>query len=587
MMDRTFPAVVFIALLMTSPIMQAQEMPIQPPTLIGTETYSSSAVEIFWSRSPNAVAYIVIRDGETLDTTTGISFFEEGLAPSTTYQYEILSVDAIGNQSELSSIVTVTTRGGNPETDTTRPLSLRAEVYSGTALELFWRRDTFNAPLAYEIARDGVVVGTSDGSSFFEEGLTPGTRYEYTVTLLGSNAPPASIMSTTNGGDNSAGNTGGNTNNEPVLENVRLLIYSDSAAELLWDRPATDTGITRIEVVRDTESLGRFDATSFFDDTRSPGVDHSYTLIARDNGGSEIGRVNINDNESLAPEAVEFVSPILGEFNEVDIVNLVFSAFSGQAFGNDMLRMPYHSDPTYSNAALLGGAPADAVNANVVCDNGGTAEFVPQQFAGSTDSGWEFTFNNCLDGTELIDGTLERLVSSATLVLESESGIGIDGASRTAQFVGTMSRTFDTPRGGSVERDMVGEQLHVVFTENNETFELVDANFRYVLALPFGAFMDGSFQIRSPLTQNRLLDVTITEPFEWTNDAQDTGNLGDWVAFTSGSMTITAEDGSQLQVDAGFSDNSLRINAEPSNPFNVFFPWTSFSESLPLFTPGF
>ena len=106
-------------------------------------------------------------------------------------------------------------------------------------------------------------------------------------------------------------------------------------------------------------------------------------------------------------------------------------------------------------------------------------------FADSTDSGWNFDFDNCLDGTELIDGELTRLIATPISV-ESESGISIDGNVRDAQFSGLLSRTLDMLRSdGATERDVASEDLNLVYTENAQTFELVNANTRYEQALPF------------------------------------------------------------------------------------------------------
>jgi len=600
-MIRLLPTTALLALLFTAPVLHAQESTPAPPAGLTSEIYSSSAVEIFWERSFTVSNYIVVRDGVELARTSGTSFFEEGLIPNTTYQYEIRSVDSRGTESAESSDITVSTRGGLPETDATRPLSLRAEVYSSTALELFWRQD-FNFPQAfYEIRRDGVLIDISNGISFFEEGLTPNTTYEYSVTQRGTDAPAATITSTTTGGNNVADNSsnndtdstdGTNDNGNPVLQNARLVVYSDTAAELLWDRPPVEAGIARIEVIRDTESLGRIDATSFFDGDREPGVSYNYALIARDSGGSELGRVNLSDSEALAPQSVEFVSPILGQFNEVDIVNLVFATLSGQAFGNDLHRMPYHSDPTYSNVDLLGGAPADAVSANIVCDNGGTAAFEPVLIDNPADGGWDFSFDNCLDGTELIDGEIERVLTGA-LTVDSESGIRIDGTARVAEFSGTLERRF-RERDDIFDQTITAENLNFLFTENNETFEVVDGNFNYffsgpvALTAPLTAQMQGSFQMRSPLTQNRLLQVTIDEPFTWVDGVSATNTFfGDWVAFNSGSMTIRAEDGSGFDVRAGRFEGSLQIDDINEEFFTTFFPWSGFSESLPLFNVQF
>lgn len=128
-MLRILSVISVIAALSTAPVTHAQEQTLQPPTDLSAETYSSSAVEVFWSRTQGAVGYTVTRDDQLLDQIGGNSFFEEGLEPRTTYEYEIRSVDADGNESEASPI-TVTTRGGIPETNASRPLGIRADVYS-------------------------------------------------------------------------------------------------------------------------------------------------------------------------------------------------------------------------------------------------------------------------------------------------------------------------------------------------------------------------------------------------------------------------------------------------------------------------
>ena len=586
-MSHTLSTIGILALLSTAPFVHAQQVVVQSPANLTSETYSSSAVEVFWSRTTGAVEYSVSRGNSVFELIDGTSFFEEGLEPRTTYQYQIRSIDADGNESE-ASIIAVTTRGGIPETDTTRPLDLRVDVYSNTALELFWRRE-FGGPFTYEVSRDGVVIATTTGSSFFDDGLTPGTNYDYQVSKLGSAAPPAIATPVTNG---ARLDVSGQAADDVLLENARLVVYSNTAAELLWDRPTPDAFVDRVEVLRGTgsvatESLGRFDATSFFDDTREPGVAYSYALIARDQSGNILERLDFSDDAAADPVSIDFVSPILGEFNQREIVNLAFSVFSGQAFGNDVLRLPYHSNPTYSSVELIGGAPADARFTDTVCDNGGIAQFLPLDSEDGSGSGWDFFFDNCLDGTEIIDGELLRL-SANTINVSSPFGITIDGSEREARYSGSMLRTFDAPPNGRNERDMTANDLNVTYTQDGETFELVDANFRYETTFPVSARMEGSFHVRSPLTQNRLLEVLIIDPFEWRRDVNNPVSVADWVPFDTGSMIITAEDGTEFQVDALSTSSFLRINVLPSERVgNTFFQWGSFSESLPLFIPSF
>lgn len=567
----------------------AQESSIQAPAGLTSTTYSSTAVELFWSRVDGAVSYTIARDGQMLDSTNGISFFEQGLDPVTEYQYSVRSVDENGEQS-TESVINVSTRFGMPDTDRTRPQSLRADVYSSTALELFWRFTP--SPSLYEITRDGIVIAITGGRSFFEEGLTPNTQYQYTVTLLNSDSPSASITSTTRRDGNDDNDSIPNSD-EPILNNARLVVYSDTAGEVLWDRPSAASGITRIEVLRNRESLGRFSSTSFFDDARVPGVQYDYTLIALDNSGSELGRITLDENDALGPESIEFLSPILARNNVVDIVNLVFSAFSGQAFANQIVNLPYHSDPTYFSRNLAGRPESDSVAATEVCDNGGAASFTPIHsdfplFSELAEDGWDFEFSDCLDGPTLIDGSFTRLVSTSAFSVDSPTGIRAERGGNEIQFSGFMSRSFEGPTP-TFDREIIAESMNAKVTRNNETFELIDANFHYFLQLPLIANMEGSFQIRSPLTQNRLLDVEILEPFSWTgSSANSPGFMGNWVRFTSGTMLISAEDGTALFIEPHPSAISILIDARSDVDGGAFgLGWNGFIDPINVFVIGF
>jgi|GEM_PF-2543108 len=63
------------------------------------------------------------------------------------------------------------------------PQGLRATVYSPTAVGLVWERST-TPRLRYEIQRDGVIVGTTDGTSQVDSGLVAGRNYVYEVVAL-------------------------------------------------------------------------------------------------------------------------------------------------------------------------------------------------------------------------------------------------------------------------------------------------------------------------------------------------------------------------------------------------------------------
>ena len=74
--------------------------------------YSSTAVEIFWasatSSSSGVSNYQVLRNAELVDMRDGLSYFDEGLQPDTSYTYEVRAVDINGGTGPGRSVTVKT-----------------------------------------------------------------------------------------------------------------------------------------------------------------------------------------------------------------------------------------------------------------------------------------------------------------------------------------------------------------------------------------------------------------------------------------------------------------------------------------------
>ena len=117
-----------------------------------------------------------------------------------------------------------------------RPDGLRFEVYSPTAAELFWTRsvDSDGLVLAYEVRRDGELVRTVDGPSFFTDELEPGVVREFSVTAVdddGLRSPSSTSVAV-----DTALPSGGTGDRTAPPTNLRTESYSVSAGEVFWDR---------------------------------------------------------------------------------------------------------------------------------------------------------------------------------------------------------------------------------------------------------------------------------------------------------------------------------------------------------------
>lgn len=166
------------------------------------------------------------------------------------------------------------------------PTGLRADVYSDNALELFWNRAS-TPGTRYQVSRNGVLLTTTDGTSHFVSGL-PSGEHRFAVAAVSANGDVSNAAVVTL--------VTGNAAQAPAPQNpvatglaaptgLRASVYSATAAELFWDRPAAALGIVSTEVFRDGVSLGTTPGVSFFDGTRSA-AEHSYTVIAIDGGGA-------------------------------------------------------------------------------------------------------------------------------------------------------------------------------------------------------------------------------------------------------------------------------------------------------------
>lgn len=81
------------------------------PTNVTALVYSGTALELFWDRSTDGdvVAYNIIRDGQVFASVQGNSFFDSGLDRGTSYDYQIVAIDNLANESAPTSVLVATT----------------------------------------------------------------------------------------------------------------------------------------------------------------------------------------------------------------------------------------------------------------------------------------------------------------------------------------------------------------------------------------------------------------------------------------------------------------------------------------------
>lgn len=150
---------------------------------------------------------------------------------------------------------------------------LRADIYSGTAAELFWDRIP-NQQLTYEVLRDDGMLETTNGTSYFDSTRTRGVVNDYSVTAIDSDGMRSTATTLTVGPFDQA--------SLQVLH-LRGDLYSSTAAELFWIRVPNRN--LSYEIMRDDGVTNTTNGDSFYDDTRTPGATNTYTVTTIDEQG--------------------------------------------------------------------------------------------------------------------------------------------------------------------------------------------------------------------------------------------------------------------------------------------------------------
>lgn len=149
-------------------------------------------------------------------------------------------------------------------------VNVKAFIYSKTAAELQWNR---TGSEQVQVLYNGSVVTTFDANSYFTDQLDPAVSHRFqlrTVTGDGAYSEPIEITFSTDDFTlpvreilvQSA--ISSDPSSLPSLSEVRLLTYSNSAAELFWTRFGAN--YSEVEVIHNGISLGLMDTSSLFFD---------------------------------------------------------------------------------------------------------------------------------------------------------------------------------------------------------------------------------------------------------------------------------------------------------------------------------
>ena len=558
----------------------------EPPTMpegLVARAYDEGSGGIRWERSSDdrgVVGYEVRRDGAVLGTFDSLSYVDFSFAPGTSYRFEVTAIDTAGQRSGTADVTLVTPGGGGDEAGPADP-DARAEVYSGTAAELFWTRQAAPGPI-YTVVRDGTLVYEGDATSFYDDSLAPGTAYAYDVRATdrqGRNSGTARVTLTTRAGSNGA------SGNAPAApSNPSATRYSASAGELFWDR-APAFGLS-YEVSRDGDVLGTTTGTSFFDDAL-PGVgEYRYEVvaIARDGARSAASSATLAglDGAPTGPDGPD--APVITPDTYVDVLAHAFEIYTGKRFGADILALPGYPVETLDYAPP--GLDSDGtVTVSATCGNGGTL-VLEETVTGARQltRTRDYDFDDCQDGAAVYDGELTSR-DFGNVGLES-TGLDVVDGPRTVRFSGALGYMPFSNRDGGPNRSygMDGVDYSVA---GESPAALTEASFAWSFVNgSFGFGIDGGYRIASPFTAGRELVVATVEPLDFAlfEDPafQADETRPESVRFATGTLVIEDSNGDSLRLVAANGDPlSADVEVVSGGVTERFVqPWSTWANEL-------
>jgi chitodextrinase len=361
-----------------------------------------NAVSVQWQPSTDdvgVVAYDVVRDGTVIATVDGNtqSFVDTAVSVLNTYAYEVQARDAAGNTSMRSVAATVTV----PDTAApTVPDGVVASMSTQTLASVTWQQSTDNVGVAaYDVLRDGVVIGSSSSTSFTDTAVSVGSAYSYSVrsrdaagnSSVGSQAAPITVADVTA---------------PSAVGSLVATATSATSVNVTWNAATDNVGVVSYRVLRNGTQVAQTSATSYANSGLTASTTYSFAVVAVDAAGNTSPLATVSVSTPLAPAPAGFTAQY---FNNVTL--------SGAPVVN---RLEASIDYTWGSAAPTAGVTTDNFSVRwtgrVTPTASGTYTFSAQ-----TDDGVRLWVNNTL----LIDKWTNSTNTNATFAMTANTGYDI------------------------------------------------------------------------------------------------------------------------------------------------------------------
>jgi chitodextrinase len=161
-------------------------VPPSAPSNLQLSASDQTSLTLAWDASTDNVAvagYDVSLDGSPVDSASQTSYRFSGLNCGTSYTLGVTALDAAGNRSTESTLITATAVCDT--TPPSAPSNLQLSASDDSSLTLAWTASTDNVAVAgYDVSLNGGRVDSTSQTSYHFTGLNCGASYTLGVTAL-------------------------------------------------------------------------------------------------------------------------------------------------------------------------------------------------------------------------------------------------------------------------------------------------------------------------------------------------------------------------------------------------------------------
>lgn len=270
------------------------EAPTVPVNLTVINVTPVSA-DLNWTASTDNVGvakYQIYLDNTLVGETNTTSSTLSGLAPSTTYNVHLIAVDAAGNQSGKSAVVTFTTTTMGDSVSPSKPLNLTSSDVTSISVALQWTASTDNVKVVgYNVYADGVKIATASNSPHTLTGLDANKTYDLHITAIDAAGNESEVSNTLQ--VTTKPSTGPDT--APPSQPLKLVVKNvlESTAGLYWEASYDNVKVARYIIYINGKYAGYTTDNKSLISALDQNTTYSVHIVAVDEAGNTSEQSNV------------------------------------------------------------------------------------------------------------------------------------------------------------------------------------------------------------------------------------------------------------------------------------------------------